>query len=253
MTTPPISRSGLPVTLDETVMEQIQALRNSGELEVSYRIEPRCHICCETESRDLVNKLLAAGLTNREISEACAGINDRRAERGDNRNIDARKVWNHAHNKHFDAATAAIAVYREIAERRAEEAETDYINGTGHLVTTYGLLETVMVKGYEQVTSSDARVDLKDAMWAGVKLHELTNKDASTRKIADMIHRMDRIIMAAKEFIPPDQLEAFVNRVEGNTPALAPMAALTESVHEQAHEVVREFVMPTSKDERDEL
>ena len=128
------------------MLAEIEAARASGELDTPTG--PRCYVCCESESKKLVNSLLAAGLTNREIVECCEDINNRRRGKGDKRIINARNVWTHRRT-HFDVDRPAMAVYREIMERRAEEANQDYINGIGHAITPYAVLETVMVKGYK--------------------------------------------------------------------------------------------------------
>src|SRR5512139_818879 len=108
------------VTLDDRVAAEISQLRADGDLDYDYN-HARCHVCCESEAKDLVNKLLAAGLTNREISEACGGINARRQQRGDERMIGPRNVWNHR-RLHFNIDRPVQAAYRTIFERRAQEA-----------------------------------------------------------------------------------------------------------------------------------
>lgn len=237
------------VTLDEAVLREIESARVAGELDSTY-VEPRCYVCCEPESRDLVNTMLANGATNRHIAEMCEGINSRRRERGDDREINARCVYIHR-REHFNIEEPAMAIYREIMERRAEEANRDHINGIGHAITPKAVLETVLVKGYMGVNNPESTVSVKEAMDAAVKLHELTSREAGTKKMADLLYTMDRIISAAQEFIPPSQHQAFLDRVDGRDPK--PMQVLSERTHATAREAVREFTPSTTLDEGDEL
>lgn len=233
-------------TLDEGVRAEIEALRAAGELGDGYRTEPRCHVCCEVESKDLVNKLIAAGLTNREIVESCDAIN---ARRGNGRLIGARNVWVHR-REHFNIDKPAAAVVRKIMERRAEEANIDHINGVGHAITPYAVLETVEVLGYQQLTSEGAEPpSIKETIDAAAKLHELTNRDAGARKMADLLYTMDRIISAAQKYVPEAMHEDFLAEVEGREVH----HVLTERVHDKAEQVIREFTPKATMDEGDEI
>lgn len=225
------------VTLPEAVQRELEELRMAGQLGDDYgsKTEQRCYVCCEVESKKLVNKLLAAGLTNREIAESCQFINKRRMKVGDKRLIDAKHIWYH-NREHFNIDEPAKAVYRHIAERYAEQANIDHINGVGTAVHPYALLHTVMVKGFSQVAAESQPVSTHDAIDAATKLHAMTSADAGHKKMADLIYLTDRIIAAAQHFIPSEQYEDFLAMVEGRE-TITPMAQLTEKVHT----VVREF------------
>lgn len=256
MTAVPVTRSsGNHLTLSEAVRAEIDALRESGDLGDGSVTQPRCYVCCEVESRDLVNKLIAAGLTNREITEACHSINLRREEKGDERLIDARIVWNHRRN-HFNIDDPLAETMVKIMERRAAERGLDYVNGVGHAVTPYAVLESVMVKGYQKrVADPEAEPpSLGEMMKAATTIHELTSRDASQRQMADLLATMDRIISAAEKFVHPEDREAFIAEVEGRE--YKPMQVLTERVHEQAEKaqrVIKDFVPPKAMDEGDEI
>ena len=244
------------LTLDESVMAEIEALRASGELGDGTRTEPRCHICCEVESKDLVNKLIAAGLTNREIVESCDSINARRRDASDERIIGARNVWQHR-RLHFNVDKPANAVLREILERRAEETSRDHINGVGHAVTPYAVIESTMVRGYQERIANDQAdpPSVKETIDAAKILHELTSKDAGTKRMADLLFKMDRIINAARMYVPADRQDEFLAMVEGRQTGAAPtpIDRVAESVHQDAEQVIREFSPPTHMDEEDEI
>lgn len=238
-----------PNVLEQAVIDEIERARDAGDLDRDPSVEPRCHVCCEVESRELVNKLITAGMTNREIADTCRGINNQRRAKDDDRLIEARNVWSHRKN-HYDTDRAA----REIIERRAKERGIDFINGIGHAITPYAVYETTMVKGYEKnLASPDAEgPTLKETMDAALKLHDLTARDAGTQRMADLMHTMDRIILAAEKFIPEEYKEAFVAEVEGK-PLSKPIQVLTERVAEKAEKVIKDFSPPRIMDENDEI
>jgi hypothetical protein len=242
------------MTLSDAVLAEIETLRNNGELCPGPRTEPRCHVCCELESRDLVNKLIAAGLTNREIAESCESINFRRHEAGDERTIGARNVWWHRRT-HFNIQKPAEAAARAILERRANDANIDYINGIGHAITPYAVIETLMVLGYRALTGENADApSYKEMMDAAVRLHEFTNADSSQRKMADMYKRMDLIIDTMNRVVPPQYHEAILASLAGREiPAITPAEAVADNLHEAAHQVIKTFKPPTKQDEHDEI
>lgn len=240
------------LTLTQAVLDEIEALRDRGELGEGIKVEPRCSICCEVESRDLVNKAIGDGLTNRQITENCAGINEARREKGDERIIDARKVWHHRRS-HFNVQDPAMAVVREVVERRAKENNRDFLNGVGHAITPYAVLETAMITGFrKRLSNPDSEgPSVKETMDAAVKLHELTSRDAGQREVAEMMATMDRIITAAQHWVPVQDRAKFIAEVEGRVEE--PLAVLTERVHDQAEQAVKAFTPPRSMDEGDEI
>jgi len=208
------------LTLSQAALAEIEKALAEGPR--PPRRTAKCAVCCEVESRDLVNKLLSVGMTNREITETCVAINERRREKGDDRIINAYSVRLHRLD-HFNVQEPAKAVYREIVERRAEEVNRDHINGITHALTTLATLEATMVKGYDRMIEEDTRVSVKEMLEAAVKLHLFTQDTKQTR-MSDLLYRLDRIINAAQQFIPPEHHAAFAAAVEGR-PLGAPMPA----------------------------
>ena len=238
-----------PHTLSAMVQAEIERARAAGDIQDTVS---KCPVCCEDESKRLVNSLLGAGLTNREITECCEAINTRRRANDDQRLISAYCVWKHRQHLGFDAAAAAV--YREILERRAQEDNQDYVNGIGHAITAYAVLETVMVKGYRGLTAEDEDAPtptIGETMKAAKDLHEMTKSDAGQRRMADLLYQMDRIVNAAQEFVPAHLQDAFLARVQGRD--TAGLRVLSERAHETAREAIREFSPSTKVDEDDEL
>lgn len=241
-----ISRSRF--TLTEAVRQELDQLRAQGQLGDGTKTEPRCYVCCEAESKKLVNKLLAAGLTNREIAESCEFINGRRRSVDDPRIIDARHVYEHS-REHFKLDEPAQAAYRAIVERHAEQSNIDYINGIGTAVSPYAVLHTIMVKGFAGVAAEGAEVSVKDLITAAAKLHEWTSADAGQKKMADIMFAMDRIVNAAQQFVPKDQQAEFLAMCEGR----AEISDLAEHVQSITTAAVREFAPHSTHDDEDIL
>jgi hypothetical protein len=237
------------LTLDQTVQGELERLRTEGELGDGTKTEPRCYVCCETESKALVNKLIAAGLTNREITQSCSNINIRRRDVGDKRLIDARNIWWHR-REHFNVEEPAMAAYRTIVERYAEQMGIDHINGVGTAVTPLAVLHTVMLKGFFGVATGELPVTVKEMIDAAGKLQAHDDKANSGRQMADMVSMMDRIIEAAQTFVPPEEHGNFLAMVEGRSP----MAVLAEKAHEVAEKAAgRSFTPNMSVDEGDAI
>lgn len=241
------------LTLTQAVLDEIESLREQGELGQGPRVESRCYVCCEVESRDLVNKLIGQGYTNRQITECCDDINALRTAAEDKRIIGAREVWNHRRN-HFNVQDPAMAAIREVVERRAKAANRDYLNGIGHAITPYAVVETTMVRGFQRhLANPEAEgPNVKETLEAAKTLHIMETQDEGGRDIAQMMATMDRIISAADKFIPDELKEAFIAEVEGK-PLSKPLAVLTERVHDQAERVVKDFSPPRTLDDGDEL
>jgi hypothetical protein len=254
MGAPPATRTS-PVSdaliVSDAVRDEIERMRAEGELGDGYRMVSSCYVCCEVESRDLVNKLIAAGLTNREITECCGAINSRRRDNNDDRVIKARNVWTHR-TEHFNVDKPAQAMLREIAERRAAEQNRDFVNGIAHIVTPYAVLEGAMVKGYASITDEATQISVKDTILAAVKLDELTNRDAGSKTIASLMYKMDRIIGAIREIVPEQYHQAILDRIDDSAPQTA-INAIVESVAESVDQTVKEFTPDTRPDERDAL
>ncbi len=231
------------LTLSESARFEIEELRRNGELGEGYTTHARCHVCCEPESYRHVNKLIASGYTNRSIVESCDGINARRKENGDNRLINAKGVWVHR-QRHFNVDDPAQSIYREIAERRALEADRDYINGVGHILTPYAVMETIMVKGYAGVATQYTPITVMETLAAAAKLQEFASKDAGTRKMADLVMQMDRIVTAMMEVVPEEYHQAILAKVEGRE-----AQPMLERVPGTPLKVVREFTPPMATDE----
>jgi hypothetical protein len=230
------------LTLTRAVIAEIEKARAAGDLQLTT--SPRCYVCVEVESKELVNRLIAVGMTNREITECCEGINERRTEKGDKRLIHAYNVRWHR-RWHFNVQRPTQAAYREIVERRAEEVNRDHINGIGHAITTLATLEAAMVKGFEDMVEHGAPVSVMEMITAASRLHEFLTKDANRIRVADLQFQMDGIIRAAQEFIPEELHQAFVARVEGK--AAPPVHVVVESAP-----AIREFTVPFTRDDDDE-
>lgn len=198
--------------LDEAIEAQLDDLRERGELEV--RPEPRCRVCRDEEVRTLVNKLLAHGMTLRDINEVITPMNRKRPVRD---RINLNNIREHR-KRHFDVQAPANAVYRAIVEKRAHELNVDYENGIGTAVTHLAYLDTMIAKGYQNLLQEDTVVTYRDGLDAAMKRNDLTRKDAGAVEQARIMAEMDRVIAVVKEVCTPEQLAIMGARLNGEAP-----------------------------------
>jgi hypothetical protein len=230
------------MTVLEVLAESVGETVESVELAALFSqlpLEPRCRVCRNDTLRAKINGLLAVGTSYAMILRA---IEDDNSQLDKRERVTIDSIRNHT-VRHFPVQNVARATYREILERRAKENGVDFVNGVATAITPMAFYETVMVKGYETLIDSDTKVDVSTGMIAAARLHELTGRDAGQLKMIDLRQRMDRIVVAAREFIPEELHEAFLARVEGRS-------APTRTIEAPAP-IVREFSPPAPKDEDD--
>jgi hypothetical protein len=175
-------------------------------------LEPRCHVCRNDGVRQRVNELLAAGasyaMTLRSLSEEAAGVT-------------ADSIRRHA-ERHFPVQNAARATYREILERRARENGVDFIGGVASAITPMALLETIMVKGYENLVDPDTAVDVKTGMAAACRLQEMIDSHTDQADWARVQADMGRIVEVVRAFVPSERWPEVQAALRGEAPIRKP-------------------------------
>jgi hypothetical protein len=187
--------------LDEPVESTQLAARING-----VHLEPRCRVCRNDLVRKQVNDLLASGWGYAMILRAIGEDNAA--------GVTIDSIRNHA-ERHFDVQPAGRATYREILERRAREAQIDYVNGVATAITPLAYLETMMVKGYQTLVDERTIVSHRDGMDASLKLAEALRKDEDAFEVVEMRARMSRVISTVREFVPREQWPALQARLRG--------------------------------------
>jgi hypothetical protein len=206
-------------------------------------LEPRCRICRSDEVRARVNDLLASGSSYASILRAFLdgdSVLDPRDQ------VTINSVRNHA-TRHFPVQNAARATYREILERRAKENGVDFANGLATAITPMALLETVMVKGYENLVDPNTDVDVKTTILAASRLQELLDSRAGQADAAQMMAQMNRVIELVKTYVPREQWPALQAALRGE-----PVARNGE-LAEAREPRIRMVHIDDSPDEADEL
>ena len=208
--------------LNEAINAQLEDLRERGELDV--RPEPRCRVCRDEEVRTLVNKLLAHGMTLRDINDVVTPMNRKRAVRD---RININNLREHR-KRHFDVQSSANAVYRAIIEQRASELNLDYEQGIGTAVTHLAYLDTMIAKGYQTLVNEETVVSYKDGLDASMKRNDLTRAEAGALEQARIMAEMDRVIAVVKEICTPDQLAIMSSRLNDEPDKPVPVMSRRE-------------------------
>lgn len=200
----------------QAVEEELDNLRSNGKLEV--RPEPRCRVCRDEEVRVLVNKMLAHGMTLRDINDVITPMNRKRSPK---ERINIHSIREHR-KRHFDVQSQANSVYRSILEKRARELNVDYEEGIGSAVTHLAYLDTMIAKGFQTLVREDTVVSYRDGLDAALKRNELVREDAGAVEQARMIAEMDRVITVVKEVCTPEQLSLMFAKLNSNVVAAVP-------------------------------
>ena len=187
--------------LDEPVESTQLATRING-----VHLEPRCRVCRNDLVRKQVNDLLACGSSYAMILRAIGEDNAA--------GVTLDSIRNHA-ERHFDVQNAARATYREIVERRAQEAQIDYVNGVATALTPMALYECVMNEAFRRLAAGDVDVSLDAGLRAAEKLQALTDARAGEADMADVLVRMGRVIETVREFLPREHWPALQARLRG--------------------------------------
>lgn len=199
--------------VDAAVTAEIRQLHQGGHLEVRAR-EPRCRICSDEPTRQLVNRLLGHMLRPADIWDILEGsVNPRRRSEG-LKSITVRGIRTHA-RQHFDVDHPARVAYRRMGERRARQLGKDYENGINGALTHLLFLDVVMQKGFENLTDADTVVDYREGMRAAIQLAEIERRDSGAQQHAEALAQMNHIISVIKDTLPEDQWALFIAKLRG--------------------------------------
>jgi hypothetical protein len=194
--------------------------RNSG-----FHREPRCRVCRNDEVRLKVNDLLARGSSYAMIVRALGEENATL----DGHRITLDSVRNHA-SRHFPVQNAAKATYREILERRAREAEIDFVNGVAPALTPMALYEVVMNEAFRRLVDGDVDISVDTGLRAAEKLQALTDARAGQADMAAMRAEMNRVIEVVRTFIPSERWPDVQAALRGETPVSHQTSQAVEGV-----------------------
>lgn len=201
-------------SIEAEVGKQLERMRSEGKLQV--QVNRRCRICRDDDVRKIINTLHGYGLTTRSIMDIVesSGLNNGRSNR-DQINYDV--IWRHT-KKHFDIDTPAREIYREILARRAAEEGKDIDHAVGSAVNALSYLETMMVRGYQDLVDQGTRVPYADGAKAATKLYELTRQDAGVQEIAEVMRKMNYVISAVLTAVPEQYHHDILAIMEGKEP-----------------------------------
>jgi len=192
-----------------------------------FHIEPRCRVCRDDEVRKKVNDLLATGTSFAMVLRAL-GDDKTALGKGDRVTIDS--VRNHA-ARHFPVQQVARATYREIVERRAREAQIDFVNGLATALTPMALYECVMNEAFRRLVDGEVDVSVDTGLRAAEKLQALIDARAEGADVAKMLADMDRIIDVVKTFIPTDKWPEVQAALRAERPIHAEQSEPLEDIH----------------------
>ena len=229
--------------IERLVRAEVDQLETQGQV-YPFRVERRCRVCQDDTTRELVDSLLSSGWTYRSITQTVDRVFN--PHRRPNNKITRDSIYNHA-QRHFNINAPAQAVYRKILERRAEENGQNFVDGITHSVNYMSYLETMMLQGYQKMTSGQETASLTEGRDAAIKLHEMTRKDAGVTQVAELMSELDRIITAVHRAVPTKYHAAIDAALRGEDTDV-----LDVEVDDGDGEI-EDFSPPTHTDEADDL
>lgn len=201
--------------LDRAVIDELAELPDEHRAYI-FRPETRCRVCT-SEASTSVNKMLAHAMTYTDILRVLQPVNDILPE---NERITYNSIANHR-KRHFPIQSTANAVYRRIVEKRAEEFDVDFVRGVGGALTPVAYLDVAMNKAFENMVDEGTTVDVETGLKAAEKLHQLTReREADPTDMADIMLKVNRLMEAVKNNVPPEMWEAILAAVEENDDAI---------------------------------
>lgn len=219
-----VAKSG---RIDKAIEAEILALSEEQQVNL-FRPSAQCRICQTEGAAEVTNKMLSYGATHQDVLDVLQPLNLRRPRK---EQITLNSIGHHARN-HFPLEEAAKAVYRKLIEKRAAEAEKDFINGVGGAVTALGFLDVVVQKGYENLVEEDVIVGVDTAIRAAKELAAIeAQRDSNDTDIADIMVKMDQVIRAVREETDPETWNRIAARLKG-TPAPGHQDAIEGEVEE---------------------
>jgi hypothetical protein len=189
-------------------MSLIEMARNVGDESMElppgidrFHIEPRCRVCRDDVVRKQINDLLATGSSYAMVLRAVGEDKDTLGK-GDRVTIDS--IRNHA-ARHFPVQQVARATYREIIERRAQEAQIDFVNGVNTALTPLAFYEVVMNEAFRRLVDGEVDVSVDTGLRAAEKLQALIDARAGEADVASLRVQVGRIIEVVRTFIPSER------------------------------------------------
>lgn len=223
-----VAKSG---RIDEAVEREILALSEDQRVDL-FRPATNCRICSTKGASEVANKMLSYGATHKDIMTVLAPMNSLRPK---NDQITLNSIGHHARN-HFPLEEAANAVYRKLIEKRAEEAERDFINGVGGAVTALGFLDVVVQKGFENLIQEETVVSPDTAVRAAKELAAIeSQRNQDDTDIAEVMVKMNEVIEAVRMETDPETWGRIRARLSGEPekPPLWEMEAIEVPVEEE--------------------
>jgi hypothetical protein len=165
-----------------------------------FHLEPRCRVCRNDELRMRVNEMLSMGASYAMVLRSLAADNDRLDAR-DRITIDS--IRNHT-ARHFPVQNVARATYRTIVERRAQEAQIDFVEGVATALTPIAFFEVVMNEAFRRLIDGGVDVSVDTGLRAAEKLHTLMNSRDYTAEMVETRLQLGRIINAVRSSVPQE-------------------------------------------------
>ena len=184
--------------VDRPALKEITPVEVGGK-KYEFVSEPRCRVCRDTGIRQLVDSLLANGYTYQDVTRAVTSLN---ATLPKNKQLTYASIRVHQ-KRHMPFEASAI---REIIEKRAQEAQKNFIEGEGTILTPAAYAEVMMVKAHIQLMDEDQKVYPSEGLAAAAALHRFVSDEQGSLDAAQAVSQLGKIIDAVRAICSQDQI-----------------------------------------------
>ena len=194
--------------VDRPSLRELMPVEAGGK-NYEFKWEPRCRVCSAgNDVLQLVNSLLANGATYRDVCRAVESLNGTLPK---NKQLTYQSIRMHQ-KMHMPFEAAAI---REIIEKRAQDAQKNFIEGEGTILTPAAYAEVMMVKAHMQLMDEDQKVYPSEGLAAAAALHRFVSDEQGSLDAAQAVSQLGKIIEAVRAICSPDQMKMILNILDG--------------------------------------
>lgn len=177
-----------------------------GGKNYEFKYEQRCHVCTAGDQVvRAVNRMLVEGYPYRDILKYIEPLNEELT-----RQISYSSLRNHW-AKHMPQRDAAV---RAIVERRSQQMQKDFIEGTQSLIDPYVYAEVMVRKSFEELVKPGTRITPKEGLEAAKVLNEFMKQESEQVDISNAISQLNQIITAVRSVVPPEMYTKIIQQIQ---------------------------------------
>jgi len=204
--------------LDRMPKSEVAIEEVFGGEEFHYLPEPRCRVCSAGDSRkNLPNGVQVANLVDalllypKSITDVYQTVDPMMADWPPKSKITYKSIRTHL-NKHLSWDRQAM---RLMVEKWAEEKGIDVLDARNRMILTQeAWLEATAHFGWNRLINGQMEPSWGETQKAFEQMDELRKQGEGEFSIATLLSQFDTLVMVVREFVAPERLDEFIERIE---------------------------------------